>query len=148
MILYYLILQSITYDLYTKTNFVADGADPPADYQSITSLLFSITTNITLSPLSIFFSHLVYPRNRLPFYYFSPQSITSLFCTKTKIILVADVADPLADSEDEMDLTNPGHSPRIPATTAASGASGRDCRSSRASSTGSGTVTSYHHGGR
>ena len=147
MILYYLILQSITYDLYTKTNFVADGADPLADYQSITSLLFSITINITLSPLPIFISHLLYPRNQLPFYYSSPQSITSLFCTKTKIILVADVADPLADSEDEMDLTNPGHSPRIPATTAASGAGGGDCRSSRASSTGSGTVTSYHHGG-
>ena len=68
------------------------------------------------------------------FYSATSQSITSYFNIKTKIILVADGADPLADSEDEMDLTNPGHSPRIPATTAASGAGGRDCRSSRASS--------------
>ena len=88
-------------------------------YQSITSYLFAITITTTLSPLLMIIFYLISPRNRLPFYSFTSQSITSYLGTKTKIILVADGVDPLADSEDEMDLTNPGHSPHIPTTTAA-----------------------------
>ena len=91
--------------------------------------------------------YLISPRNRLPFYSFISQSITSYLGTKTKIILVADGVDPLADSEDEMDLTTPGHSPHIPTTRAATGVGGRESKSLRASSSGSGTVTSHHSGG-
>ena len=69
------------------------------------------------------------------------QSITSFHDFNSVDILVTDGVDPLADSGDEMDLTNQ-HPPS--AMEAPSGGGGGP-RSSRASSSGSGTYLTSHH---